>query len=348
MSPVTEDYGKDRLAAGRLVETAAQMSPIYLEGIKRILTVSADTELISAPAYYHAAQDAPSINAFVSAMGIIQDELGHAHIAYRLLEDLGVNTEQLIYERRPEEFKYPYAFDVPLDSWAELVVANAFYDRAGYTLLGDVFKHTTFGPWKRALVKVDKEENFHLRHGETGMRKIVEEPSGRERLQRAVDWMFPLTVEWFGLPDDLKKHTEQLNYGFKGSSNDALRQIWMSTAVPLCEDLGLRAPAHYDQARRQYVLDFPFPCEFDSEAKRWLFEKGQITWDEVMKRWKRRGPKNKEFVGEVQRGHRELASLRANAERPILPQRGAPRSEAEGPALPQRGAPRSEAEGTLQ
>ena len=91
------------------------------------------------------AQDAPSLNAYISAMGIIQDELAHAHIAYRLMEDLGVDKEQLIYERRPEEFKYPYAFDVPLDSWVELVVANAFYDRAGYVLLGDVFRHM---PWR--------------------------------------------------------------------------------------------------------------------------------------------------------------------------------------------------------
>ena len=315
MSPTTEDAVLTRLAEGRLIESVDQMSPIYLEGIKRILTVSADTELISAPAYYHAAQDAPSINAYVSAMGIIQDELGHAHIAYRLLEDLGVDKERHIYARRPEEFKYPYAFDVPLDAWHELVVANAFYDRAGYVLLGDVFKHGSFGPWKRALTKVDREENFHLRHGETWMRKIIEEPGGRERLQQAVDWMFPLTIEWFGLPDDLKKHGEQITYGFKGSTNDQLRQTWMSTAVPLCEELGLRVPAHYDAAQSRYVIDMPFPCAFDAAEKRWLLEKGQITWDEVLKRWKARGPKNKEFVGEVQRGYRELAGLNGAAPR---------------------------------
>jgi ring-1,2-phenylacetyl-CoA epoxidase subunit PaaA len=303
---LSEEAVQARIREGRLLETLEQMSPVYLEGIQRILTVSADTELISAPAYYHAAQDAPSLNAYISAMGIIQDELAHAHIAYRLLEDLGVDKERLVYGRKPEAFKYPYAFDVPLDSWVELVVANAFYDRAGFVLLGDVFKHTTFGPWKRALVKVDREENFHLRHGETWMRKIVEEPGGRERLQRAVDWMFPLTVEWFGLPDALKKHTEQLNYGFKGSSNDSLRQTWMSTAVPLCEELSLRVPAHYDAQQETYVLDFPFPCAFDAEAKRWLFEQGPVTWEAVLKRWKARGPKNAAFVGDLQRGYHQL------------------------------------------
>ena len=87
---------------------------------------------------------------------------------------------------------------MPLDTWTELVVANAFYDRAGFVLLGDIFRHTSYGPWKRALVKVDREENFHLRHGERWMEILASDPSTKAELQRAVDWMFVMTLEWFG------------------------------------------------------------------------------------------------------------------------------------------------------
>ena len=175
------------------------MSPKYLEGIRRILTVSADTELVSAPSYLRAAQHAPALNNFGSAMSIIQDELAHAHIGYRLLGDLGVDMDWLIYERPAEQFKYPYAFDVPLDSWVELVCANALYDQAGFVLLGDVYSSSTFGPWKRALAKVDKEETFHLRHGRTWCKKLAKDPEGKAQVQKAIDWMFILTLEWFGL-----------------------------------------------------------------------------------------------------------------------------------------------------
>jgi ring-1,2-phenylacetyl-CoA epoxidase subunit PaaA len=305
----SEEAVLERLRKQQLVESIDHMSPIYLEGIKRILTVSADTELISAPAYYNAAVHAPNLNNFGSAISIIQDELAHAHIAFRLMRDLGVDTDQMIFEREPQKFKYPYAFDVPLESWVELVVANAFYDRAGYTLLGDIYQSTTFGPWKRALVKVDKEETFHLRHGEQNMRKINKTREGHELLQQAVDWMFLLTVEWFGLPDNMKKHSEQLNYGFKGHSNDELRQIWMSTAVPLCEELQLNVPAHLDTEQNKYVIDCPFPLNFDAAAKHWLLEDGACSWDDVMKRWKARGPKNEEFVGKIQRGKKEMLRL---------------------------------------
>ena len=299
----TEEATKQHLKQGRLIEGLQHMSPTYLEGMKRILTVSADTELISAPAYYRAAQDAPSLNAFGSAISIVQDELAHAHIAYRLLEDLGVDRDWLIYERPAEQWKYPYAFDVPLDTWAELVVANALYDQAGYTLLSDVYNSTTFGPWKRALAKVDKEETFHLRHGQQWIRRMVNDPDQKAQIQRAVDWMFLLTVEWFGLPDDQKLHGEQLDYGFKGKSNDQLRQVWMSAVVPFCAEVGIKTPAHYDEQQQKYVIDVPFPARFDAANKRWLYEEGQISWQEVLKRWKARGPMNKDYVASLQRGH---------------------------------------------
>src|SRR4029453_16840405 len=106
----TEDEVREHLAAGKLVEGLQHMSPEYLKGIRRILTVSADTELVSAPAYLRAATHAPALNNFGSAVSIIQDELAHAHIGYRLLGDLGVDMPALIYERDASAFKYPYAF----------------------------------------------------------------------------------------------------------------------------------------------------------------------------------------------------------------------------------------------
>lgn len=311
LAPLTEEQVQARLAAGKLVEGLAHMSPLYLEGIRRILTVSADTELISAPAYLRAAQHAPALNNFGSAMSIIQDELAHAHIGYRLLGDLGVDMDWLIYERPADQFKYPYAFDVPLNSWVELVCANAMYDQAGFVLLSDVFQTSTFGPWKRALAKVDKEETFHLRHGRTWLKKLVKDPESKREVQDAVDWMFILTLEWFGLPDTLKKHSEQLDYGFKGKSNDELRQDWMREVVPFMQEIGIHVPAHLDPDAGLYVIDCPFPARFDEENRRWLLDQGPVGWDEVSARWRRRGPMNQDYVGRLQRGRRASAPRRA-------------------------------------
>jgi ring-1,2-phenylacetyl-CoA epoxidase subunit PaaA len=308
---LTEDEVRAHLSAGKLVEGLQHMSPKYLEGMRRILTVSADTEFVSAPSYLRAAQHAPALNNFGSAMSIIQDELAHAHIGYRLLGDLGVDMDWLIYERPAAQFKYPYAFDVPLDSWVELVCANALYDQAGFVLLSDVFQSSTFGPWKRALAKVDKEETFHLRHGRTWLKKLSHDPEGSAQVQAAVDWMFILTLEWFGLPDDRKRHSEQLDYGFKGKSNDQLRQAWMGDVVPFMEEIGVRVPAHLDAESNTYVIDCPFPAQFDEDERQWLLEDGPIEWDEVITRWRARGPMNRTYVATLQRGYQTTSLRRA-------------------------------------
>jgi ring-1,2-phenylacetyl-CoA epoxidase subunit PaaA len=178
-------------------------------------------------------------------------------------------------------------------------------------LLSDVYQSSTFGPWKRALAKVDKEETFHLRHGRTWIRKLVKDPSGKAAVQAAVDWMFILTLEWFGLPDELKQHSEQLDYGFKGKSNDQLRQWWMSEVVPFMDEVGIRVPAHLDAGEDRYVIDCPFPAAFDEEKREWLLDQGAISWDEVMVRWRARGPMNEDYVRTLQRGYQTTGLRRA-------------------------------------
>lgn len=313
MAPLTEaelaaeNELKAKVQDGYIVESPEEMTPGYKKALTVQLTVQADTELMSAPSYWMAARYAPSANTQVSAHAIIQDELAHANIAYRLLEDMGVSKEKLVYGREPHEFKHPYGFDQPLDNWGELVVATGFFDRAGITLLTDVHENTSYGPLKRALVKIGMEETFHLRHGEVWMRRLAKAGGeAREVLQRAVDWMFPMTIEWFGLPDEMKRHSGQLDYRLKGLTNDQLRQVWMQSTVPLSESLGLNVPAHYDEEKGEFVLDYPFPCEYDAEAKHWDFEGGEISWDQVFERWKGRGPMNEIYVESIRKSRGDV------------------------------------------
>jgi ring-1,2-phenylacetyl-CoA epoxidase subunit PaaA len=289
-----------RVHKGFIVESEDQMTPGYKKALLNILLVQADTELMSAPAYYNAAKDAPTLASRIAVSAIIQDELGHANIAYRIMEDLGASKHDLVYNRPPEKFKNPYGFDQPLENWAEMAVANGFFDRAGICLLGDIYRNTSYGPWKRALTKIDKEEYFHLRHGESWMRRLAKAGGVvREKLQRAVDWMFPTGIEWFGMPDDKKRHSAQLAFKLKGLTNDQLRQEWMKATVPLCEELGLKVPAHFDAATQTFVLDYHLPCEFDPVEKRWLFDQ-PITWERVFERWKNRGPMNRQYTEMIQ------------------------------------------------
>lgn len=298
----TEKQLKKQLQNGKMIESEAEMTEGYKKALKRILLVSGDTELMSAPAYYDQSLNAPSIDARASCISVVQDELGHGHIAYRLLEDLGEDRQELIYEREPHEFRNTYGFDQHLENFAELVTAHGIFDRAGMVLLGDIYENTSYAPWKRALTKVEKEEQFHLRHGETWMRRLANKSDKTHgRLQDAVDWMFPMGVEWFGMSDDQKRNTEQLDYRIKGKSNDELRQDWLSRTLPLMEELELDVPAHYDEEADEYVLEYDMPVAFDQENKEWRFDE-PISWDDVIDRWRNRGPANEKYVNMIQSG----------------------------------------------
>lgn len=300
---------KEKVKRGFMVEGIEDMDEEYLKALKQTLVIVGDTELLSVPPLLTVYDQAPSLNSKITALAIMQDEIGHAHIAYRLLKDLGEDTDSLLLNRPPHRWKNPYAFDFELSNWIELGVFNAFFDRAGYTLLGDAYENTSYGPWKRALVKVDKEELFHLRNGEIIMKTAMKDPDLRKEVQKAVDWMFLMALEFFGVEDALKSRSAQIEYKLKGKTNDELRQKWLSTAVPFCESIGVKVPAHYDEKLKKYVLDVPFPCKFDVENKKWLFDQPD-TWENVIKRFKKRGPQNKQFVERIQKGALELEAYR--------------------------------------
>jgi ring-1,2-phenylacetyl-CoA epoxidase subunit PaaA len=299
----------EKIQKGFIIENRDDMNDEYYNALKQTLTIVGDTELLSVPPLLTVYDQAPSLNLKITALAVMQDEIGHAHIAYRLLSELGEDIDSLLYNRDSNRWKNPYAFDFKLDNWVELGVFNALFDRAGYTLLGDAHNHTSYGPWKRALVKVDKEELFHLRNGEVIMRSAMKDPDTAKQVQKAVDWMFLMALEFFGVADSLKSRSAQLDYSLKGQTNDELRQIWLSTAVPFCEKIGVNVPVHYDEVMGKYVLDVPFPCKFDLENKKWNFDEPD-TWDGVIQRFKKRGPQNKEFVSRIQKGYYELENLR--------------------------------------
>ena len=79
--------------------------------------------------------------------------------------------------------------------------------------------------------------------------------------------------------------------------------------VPFCESMGVKVPAHREGDA--YVLDYPFPSTFDAENKRWDFN-DPCSWDDVLERWRARGPRNAEMVADFQESYYKLRKSRAS------------------------------------
>ncbi|MDP9106003.1 MAG: phenylacetate-CoA oxygenase subunit PaaI [Candidatus Eremiobacteraeota bacterium] len=298
MTFASEDELRARLAAGDTIERPDEMSADYARELKKMLRIAADTELRSVPMLFGYFETGVPYRYVQPILSIAQDELGHAHADLRLLEALGEDVDALVYDRPAHEWASPYLFDMPIDSWPEIAVVEGLGEFVGGLLVRNVLHATSYGPWRRALVRVDAEENFHVKFGQALMRELARDEAGKQELQRAVDWIFPLLLEFVGPPP--KTPDPQIDYRLKGKKTDGLRDDFLRYAVPFCESLKLRVPVHYDRDADRYVLEFSFPCAFDPERKRWDLGRS-VAWADVFARWKERGP----------RADRNLAWIRA-------------------------------------
>jgi ring-1,2-phenylacetyl-CoA epoxidase subunit PaaA len=297
-------------AGHAVVERPEEMAPQYRRELRKMLLVAADTEFRSVPmllSYFDVGVPYRYLNPILA---VAQDELGHAHIDYRLLGELDEDVESLIVDRSVGEWHYPYLFDMPIESWADIAVVEGLGEYAGGLLVRNVFHHCSYGPWRRLLAKVDLEENFHVKFGQQLMRELAAETESHRQLQEAVDWIFPLLIEFFGPPS--QSPDPQLEYRLKGKTTDELRFDYLTYAVPFCDELKLVLPAHVDTEQGRAALDCAFPAFFDPEAKTWDLGT-QVEWSAVFARWRERGPRAREHLAWIQSGARSVTKWLAEA-----------------------------------
>jgi ring-1,2-phenylacetyl-CoA epoxidase subunit PaaA len=278
---------QERIKAGYTLEDPSEMTPRYRDVLVNTIHIAADLEVMTLPTYSPAIKTSPTLEDKIAIASACQDELGHAQVMYRILEDFGYDTHDFLMVRKPEEWRTFQMLEFPHADYVESVVSMCYGDRAGYITTTDLEENCSYGPFARSLRKVNFEETFHVAHGERWVRYFFNyTPETRKRVQESVDFYFPLCAAWFGMPDHLKKRTDQIAYKIRGNSNDEMRQKWLSRVVPFSEDVGIKVPAHFDQAAGKYVLDYEPPIHLDEETRRWDYTK-RMSWDEQLAVWKR-------------------------------------------------------------
>lgn len=284
---------QQRVKAGYRLEDPSQTTERYRDVLVNTMHIAADLEVVTLPTYSPAIKTAPTLEDKIAIAAACQDELGHAQVMYRMLEEFGYDTHEFLFERDPAQWRTFQMLEFPHEDYIESVVSMCYGDRAGYITTVDLEENCSFAPFSRSLRKVNFEETFHIAHGERWVRFFWNMNNAtRTRVQAAVDFYFPLCAAWFGVPDHMKKRTDQLAYKIRGATNDEMRQKWLSQVVPFSESVGIRVPAHFDATSGKYVLDYEPPIYLDEETKTWDYSR-QITWEEQFRIWKQ-GSKHKE------------------------------------------------------
>ncbi len=246
----------EQIKSGEMLETAEDMGDDYFENLTNLMLQQADSELAGAFGYVPWIMKAPMTEEKLAVANIVKDEVRHARAMYRLLEDLGIDVDShvakhdytLRVDLKADELKTKRAADdrrvnifyYTIDTWADFVMFQFCMDRGAGHQLEDV-RRSTYGPWKREIERIFKEEMMHVNHGDFWVKKMALDRETKAEIQSALVRWYPRTMNIFGKP---KTHHNMVyrKYGLKARDNDEVRKAFSEEVRLKCSEWGLNLP----------------------------------------------------------------------------------------------------------
>ncbi len=210
------------------------------EAVKALLYRLADDEFVIADRYTDWQVRAPTVESDIAIANIAQDELGHARLWYDLLEDFGYSEPDLIWERDPATFRHSTLCELPFGEgdWADVIVRSYFYDEAEHLRLR-ALEDSSYPRIRDRVGKVLGEEEYHREHAENWLRRLVSGEEGRERVQDAVDRLFPYALTLFAESGD----DAIADLGVRTRALADMREEWVATITGTLAGIGIDARA---------------------------------------------------------------------------------------------------------
>lgn len=255
----------ERIINGELIEAEDAMPEEYKENLINLLEMQADSELAGAYGYIPWIEKAPTVHEKVLVAQIVKDEIRHAYVVYKCLEDLGIDVQKRI---EAQDFAYRMAegkdsigaerlkadkrvniFYYPIETWTDFNMFNFCMDRGAGHQLEDALE-SSYGPWRRGIKTIFKEEMMHVNHGDTWVKKLSQDPTTHDGVQESLNQWFPRTMNIFGRPGS-KRNVVYQKWRLKKRDNDQVRQAFRQEIESKVKAFGLNMPVwtpEYDEA----------------------------------------------------------------------------------------------------
>lgn len=237
----------------------ADLSDGQQEAVEHLLYRLADDEFVVAERYTEWQVRSPTLESDLALANIAQDELGHARLWYDLLEDFGYSESELVWERDADAWRHSTLVERPFaeGDWADAIVRSYLYDQAEHIRL-QALEESSYPRIRDRIAKIVQEEDYHREHAENWMERLAEEKDGLERLQDALDSLFPHALTLFSPADEaVEDRIDDL--GIRTRSLDEMREDWLDVVVPYLQDVGLdvgdaELPEQYDVHHSEFDL----------------------------------------------------------------------------------------------
>lgn len=270
---------QQRIDDGIRIEPQDWMPERYRKTLIRQISQHAHSEIVGQLPEGNWITRAPSLKRKAILLAKVQDEAGHGLYLYSAAETLGISRDQMVEDLHAGRAKYSSIFNYPTLTWADVGAIGWLVD--GSAIMNQIpLCRCSYGPYARAMIRVCKEEAFHMRQGYDLMLALARGTAAQKAMaQDALNrWWWP-SLMMFGPPDGDSVHSAQSQaWKIKLFTNDELRQKMVDQTVPQAEHLGLTIP----------------DPDLKWNAERGHYDYGAIDWDEFYNVVKGNGPCNRE------------------------------------------------------
>jgi ring-1,2-phenylacetyl-CoA epoxidase subunit PaaA len=232
-----------RIDSGEKIEPKDWMPAGYRKTLIRQMGQHAHSEIVGQLPEGNWITRAPTLERKAILLAKVQDEAGHGLYLYCAAETLGVSRDELTEMLLDGRMKYSSIFNYPTLTWADMGAVGWLVD--GAAIMNQVpLQRTSFGPYSRAMIRICKEESFHMRQGYDIMMKMAKGTDAQKRMaQDALNRLWYPSLMMFGPSDKDSVHsTQSMAWRIKMNTNDELRQKFVDQTVPQAKYLGLTVP----------------------------------------------------------------------------------------------------------
>jgi ring-1,2-phenylacetyl-CoA epoxidase subunit PaaA len=263
-APRTEEEFRAHVQAGGVVETADWMPDDYRAKLIKFIEMHGNSELMGVLPEREWILRAPTLQRKLALTAKVQDEVGHAQLIYRVVEDLGKPRERCLEDLVTGKTKFHNVFHYPTKTWGDVGVIAWLVDAAAIISQKALLK-CSYAPYARIMKKICWEESFHILHGrDVVLAMVTGTDEQRGLVQEAIDrWWGPLmTFHGNQIPFD---EDPMIEWRIKSQANEDARQQFLDGYVPQIWELGLTVP---DPELRK-----------DEETGRWHYS--EPDWEEL-------------------------------------------------------------------
>jgi ring-1,2-phenylacetyl-CoA epoxidase subunit PaaA len=271
---MNEDEFRAYVQDGGQVESGDAMPEAYRKALVKFIEMHGNSELMGVLPEREWILRAPTLQRKLALTSKVQDEVGHAQLIYRVVEDLGKPREACLDDLVAGRTKFHNVFHYPTKTWGDVGVIAWLVDAAAIISQKALLK-CSYAPYARIMKKICWEESFHILHGrDVVLAMMTGTEEQRELVQEALDrWWGPL-MQFHGNPipaDDDPMYAWRI----KSQGNEEARQQFLDGYVPQIWELGLTVPDPKLRKREDGVWEFTEP-DWD-ELKRVVTGHGPAT-----------------------------------------------------------------------